>query len=272
MNVRALAIAVAPLLVACGGERGIPVGPLATLAPQQDTRVLLYPAHPPSLLPSAQTGASSASVVFTNSPAPGVLTPLPGAAQYLVYEPDYTGQYSVSNSCVPPAVASTSFETELTPQSGGGYSFKPGPQGTGPGAILDVHSSGVLGPQTCTLSVRDDLGNTVTIAVTNKQLLLYPDNGAPFGAGADGTEFFLDATFIPRSFYVYEQGYSGAFVLAPSSCGTFKATLTAPVDPGSPALLSLAANGAPTAEGCTFAVSDSAGNQAFAEAYYEGVP
>ena len=272
MNVRAVAIAVVPLLVACGGVRGIPVGPIPSVAPQQDARMLLYPAHPPSLLPGAQTGSAAEAVTFTNSPAPGVLTPLPGAAQYLVYEANYTGAYSVVNSCDPPAVATASFETELTPQAGGGYSFKPGPVGTGPGAVLDVKSSGILGPQTCTLTVQDALGHAVTIAVTNKQLLIYPDGGTAFGPGAGGTEFFLDATFVPRTFYVYEQGYTGPYVLAPSSCSTFKATLNAPVDPGSPALLSLTANGTPTAEGCTFTVSDSLGNQAFAEAYYEGVP
>jgi hypothetical protein len=165
-----------------------------------------------------------------------VLTPLPGAAQYLVYEPTYAGSYTVMNSCNPPAVANTSFETQLTPEPGGGYSFKPGPMGSGPGAILDV-SSGVLGPQTCTLSVSDDHGNSATIAVTNKQLLLYPESGARLVPGAIG-----------------------------------KATLNAPVDPGSPGLLTLSANGEPTAETCMFAVSDSIGNQAFAEAYYEGVP
>lgn len=266
----ALIVFVASLLAACGGESGPPSPPPA--APQQDTRLLLYPAHPPSLVPGPQTGTPSASVTFANSPPPQVLAPLPGAAQYLVYEPSYTGAYSVVNSCDPQAVATTSFETELTPQAGGGYSFKPGPTGTGPGAILDVESSGILGPQTCTLSVRDDLGHAVTIAVTNKQLLLYPDYGTAFGPGASGTGFFLDATFAPRNFYVYEQGYTGPYTLGPSSCSTFKATLNAPVDPGSPALLSLTANGSPTAEVCTFAVSDSSGNQAFAQAYYEGIP
>lgn len=150
-----------------------------------------------------------------------------GSAQYLVYEPNYGGTYSVSSSCNPSAVTTPSFETEITAQTGGGYSFVSAAAANGPGAILDVASSGVLGMQTCTLTVRDTL---------------------------------------------YEQGYGGAYVLAPSSCATFKATLAAPVDAGSRAVLSLSATGAPTAEICTFAISDSNGNQAFAQTAYEGVP
>jgi hypothetical protein len=245
--------------------------PSATLAPQQQS-LLLYPGHAPALTPGAQAGSAGAALAFTNSPPPGVAAPLPGSAQYLVYEPNYSGTYSVTSSCDPPAVATASFETEITPQTGGGYSFVSAASANGPGAILDVASSGVLGPQTCTLSVHDTRGNAAAIAVTNKQLLLYPDDGTALGPGAAGTAFFLDATFVPRSFFVYEQGYSGAYVLAPASCATFKATLTAAVDPGSPALLSLSASGAPTAEICTFTVSDSNGNQAFAQAAYEGVP
>lgn len=270
VKVVAIALLSAALLAACGGGRGTAL--FIPPPPQQRQSLLLYPGHAPSLVPGSQPGSGSVSLTLTNSPTPGVLTPLPGGAQYLVYEPNYTGTYSVSNSCNPAAVAATSFETEITPQSGGGYSFMPGPIGNGPGAILVVQPSGVLGPQTCTLNVRDDVGHIVSIAVTNKQLLLYPGYGAAFGPGANGTAFFLDASFAPRSFYVYEQGYTGAYVLAPSSCSTFKATLTAPVDPGSPALLALTANGSPTGETCTFVVSDSTGNQAFAEAYYEGVP
>ena len=260
----------AALLTACGGA-GTPADPVATLAPQQ-APLLLYPGQAPSLTPGLQAGSGNMSVTFTNSPAPGIAAPLPGAAQYLVYEPNYSGTYTVTSSCNPPAVATASFEAEITPQTGGGYSFVSAASSNGPGAILDVAPSGILGPQTCTLSVHDALGNAAAIAVTNKQLLLYPNDGNAFGPGATGTAFFLDATFVPKSFYVYEQGYSGGYVLAPSTCATFKATLTAPVDPGSPALLSLAANGAPTAEICTFTVSDSNGNQAFAQTAYEGVP
>lgn len=268
-NIGVLAVTVA--LVSCGGGASpVPGTSLGPLTPPQ-SKLLLYPGHAPSLVPASEAGTRNASLTFTNSPAPQLNAPLPGGAQYLVYEPNYTGGYTVTNSCSPAAVANTSFETELTPQPGGGYSFKPGPTGSGPGAILVVTASGVLGPQTCTLTVSDTNGNSATIAVTNKQLLLYPASASGFGPGAMGTGFFLDATFVPKSFYVYEQGYSGSYTLAPSSCATFKATLNAPVDPGSPALLSLVANGAPTPEACTFAVSDSAGNQAFVEAYYEGV-
>lgn len=200
-----LGIRGAALLAACGGG-GMQADPSATLAPQQQS-LLLYPGRAPALTPGSQAGS--------------------GSAQYLVYEPNYGGTYSVSSSCNPSAVATPSFETEITAQTGGGYSFVSAAAANGPGAILDVASSGVLGMQTCTLTVRDTL---------------------------------------------YEQGYGGAYVLAPSSCATFKATLAAPVDAGSRAVLSLSATGAPTAEICTFAISDSNGNQAFAQTAYEGVP
>ena len=268
-NIPAFALILASLLAGCGGGGAAPPPPVALPPPL----LLLYPAHPPALVPGNDAGVATASLTFGNSGAPGIGVPLPGGTQYLVYEPQYTGSYTVANSCSPPAVAQTSFETEIAPQPGtGGYSFKPAATGSGPGAILDVTPSGVLGPQTCTLMVSDTQGNSASISVTNQQLLLYPSTSAGFGPGAVGTGLYLDANFSPGTLYVYEQGYSGAYTLAPSTCSTFKATLTPPVDPGSPALLTLSANGAPTLEGCTFTVSDSNGRQASAVAYYEGVP
>jgi hypothetical protein len=265
----ALLVVCTAMLSGCGGGNAAPA--LVDFRPQR-APLMLYPGHAPTLAPGTESGTPAASLTLTNSPVPTVSMPLPGAAQYLVYEPNYTGPFSVTSSCDPAAVAAASFETQVTPQNGGGYSFTPGPTGTGPGAILDVKSSGVLGPQTCTLTVRDERGNAATIAVTGKQLLLYRDTNASFGPGLSGSAFVLDVTFAPGSFYVYEQGYSGGYTLAPSSCAAFKATLNAPVDPSGPAVLTLAANGPPTPEICTFAISDSNGNRAFVEAAYEGAP
>lgn len=267
-----IALIVASLLAGCGGGGGA-----APLSPPPSngfgSQLLLYPGHAPMLVPGTQPGTTNATLTLGNSGTPGPGYSLPGGAQYLVYESNYTGSYTVANSCAPAAVAQTSFETEITPQPGaGGYSFKPAPTGSGPGAILDVTPSGVLGAQTCTLKVSDTVGNSVSIAVTNNQLLLYPDTSGGFGPGLTGTGFYLDASFVPTTLFVYEQGYSGGYTLEPYTCSTFKATLTAPVDAGSPALLTLSANGPPTLEGCTFTATDSHGRQAVVAAYYEGVP
>ena len=265
------ALAMVSLLAGCGGGGASPPSPPPSSG--FGSQLLIYPGHAPMVVPGAQPGTSSTSLTFGDSGPPDVGLRLPGGAQYLIYESNYTGSYTVANSCSPAAVAQTSFETEITPQPGtGGYSFKPASTGSGPGAILDVTPSGVLGPQTCTLTVSDTRGNSVSIAVTNDQLLLYPDTGGGFGPGLAGTGFYLDATFVPATLYVYEQGYSGAYTLEPSTCSTFKATITAPVDAGSPALLSLTANGPPTIEACTFTVTDSNNRTASVAAYYEGVP
>lgn len=267
MSSRAIVFFTVSLLAACGGGGASPPSPPS----MQQSGLLLYPGNAPVQLPAGSSGTRAVSLTLTNHPPPGVGAPLPAGAQYLAYEPGYTGVYTVSSTCSPPAVANTSFETEITSQNPG-YSFKPSSSGNGPGAILDVTSSGVFGPQTCTLSVNDTLGHSATVTVSDKQLLIYPgvSGGVPPN-GAAGTAFYLDVSFTPGSFLVYEHGYSGGFTLAPSTCSAFTATLMAPVDPGSGAVLSVGANGAPTPEICTFAVSDSNGNQAFVQSAYEGV-
>lgn len=257
----------ASLLAGCGGGA---LAPSPSVNPPGSPQLLIYAGHAPQQVPGG-AGSSAVSLTLSNNPVPGVGDPLPSGAQYLVYEPGYSGTYAITSSCNPAAVAKTSFETEITPQNPG-YSFKPSTTGNGPGAILDVSSSGIFGPQTCTFTVSDTAGRSAAITVTDKQLLLYPGvtAGVP-PAGAAGTGFYLDATFTPGNVVVYEHGYSGGYELAPSTCSAFSAVLHAPVDPGSGAVLTLSANGAPTPEVCTFTVFDSAGNQAFVQTAYEGV-
>lgn len=256
----------AVVLSGCGGGSSTMPGAPGRGA---SSPLAIYAAQAPSLVPAAgEQGVSSVQVSLSDNTSAGAP---PKDGQYLIYENGYNGSYSITSSCAAGTVADASFETRVTPQAQGGYSFQPGPIGTGPGALLDVASSGVFGPQTCTITVSDSNAHSASIVVTNHQLLLYPGASSVVPAtGSTGTAYALLANIAPpMSFLVYEQGFSGTYALAPSTCSTFGATLT-PGSGGAGAILTIRATGPRSAEACVFQITDGTGQSAYAKAYYEG--
>jgi len=259
-------------MAGCSGSPGMPAPTPTATSRTIGPTIALYPGHGPATSPpSGVPAANSENLVFrsaASSQSSGVT-----GAQYLVDEPGYAGTFSFASSCASQSVATASFENGIVignPPSS--YSESPGPTGTGPAALFDVVSSGIFGPHTCLLSINDAQGHSATIQITNDQLLLYQaDPGPTPRPGASGTPFALLANFSPTTFLVYEQGYSGAYTLDPSSCTEFSARLTPGTMPSSGAILTLSEAAAPNGDVCTFVVRDADGQIASAEAYYEGV-
>jgi hypothetical protein len=146
--------------------------------------------------------------------------------------------------------------------------------------------TGIYGPQTCTLSIRDTNGHSATITLKNEALLLYSGQKGPQPtAGALGVpvafDYFGGATPSPapsgtvpaiedwsQTFLVYEQGYSGVYSLDASSCAYFTATLVQGATPSDGGTLSVHYHGpSPQETGCTFVVRDANGQSAI----YQGV-
>jgi hypothetical protein len=207
-------------------------------------------------------------------------------AQFLIDEPGYIGILSQANSCGPGVIANGSFENGIG-AGNQGYGFSPGATGNGPAAIFDLVQTGIYGPQTCTLSIRDTKGLSATITLKNEALLLYSGQKGPQPtAGALGVPVAYDgyggATPSPapsgsvpavedwsQTFLVYEQGYNGVYSLDPSSCAYFTATLVQGATPNSGATLSVHYHGpSPQETGCTFVVRDMDGQHVT----YTGVP
>jgi hypothetical protein len=234
--------------------------------------IAIFPGHGPSTAPpSGQPRVASTSLVFTNSNASAGSAFPQSAAQYLISEPNYNGTFSITNSCGTNSVASASFENGIVlGNPAGSYSFASGATGTGPAALLDVSANGAYSNASCSLDVADSSGHTATIALTNRELLLYAGQQGPTPeAGAIGQPGVTLPNFAPATYLVFEQGYSGAYSLEPSTCQEFHATLSAGASPMSGAQLSLSYGPSKAMQTCTFVIDDVQGQSVSIEAYEE---
>jgi hypothetical protein len=247
----------------------------AGTAPSTSSRaaaVAIFPGHGPSTAPpSDQPRVASTTLIFTNANASTGSAFAVSAAQYLISEPDYTGTFSVKNSCGTNVVASASFENGIVlGNAAGSYSFSSGANGTGPAVLLDVSATGAYSRAACSLDVADSSGHTATIALANRELLVYAGQQGPTPqAGAVGQPGMILPNFSPASYLVFEQGYTGVYSLDPSTCQEFHATLTAGASPGSGAQLSLSYGPSTAMQTCTFVVHDAQGQSISIEAYEE---
>ena len=245
------------VLAGCGGGWSGPSGSAATLG--------LYPSNGASTSLPAGPGAQSLTFTMRNAITPN--GPQAPSTQYLVGEAGYTGPLTATSSCPAGATVLASFASTASTTVAVGRARRGGQDASsglpstaaGPAAILNLTASSTVGPPTCTVTVSDALGHAATISVTDQRLLLFP--GGTGGGGFSSYQF--DAGQFPSAVPVREANYGGAYALQANSCSSLSLQLLTPVDPGSPAVLSIGQTAPLTAfVFCTVTVSDASGQVA----------
>lgn len=248
--IAALAVVlIAALLVGCGGA--------SVVAPGGATEGLRIYQGPSA---SGQ-GFLSGTLVIGNTHQ---------GQQYTVYEPGYTGTFTLSSSCAAPTLllgmfAAMSYNPHSPPETA-----------SGPKAEFSIGSTlgdplwGLYGANTCTFTVNDANGNKASVSATNGMIGAYWGSSSltsPPAARTPGAASLLIVNGSPSAVSIYEAGYTGGFTLAAQPCALYTFNLQNN-GPGS-AMLTATQTGAVGQQNCPFAITDSSGQQLDGNAYQD---